>query len=795
MKIINLIVTACFLIGALNPFFSFAQQAPQLGKASIDEVVKAMTLEEKASLLIGTGMAAVSGNGPVVGSTKKLVAGSAGTTRPLSRLGIPSIVLADGPAGLRIDPKRENDSNTYYCTAFPVATLLASTWNTTLVEKVGKAIGNEVLEYGADVLLAPALNIQRNPLCGRNFEYYSEDPLVAGKIAAAYVRGIQANGVGTSIKHFACNNQESNRTGNDARISQRALREIYLKGFKIVVQESHPYTVMSSYNYLNGTYTSENQALLTTLLRDEWGFKGLVMTDWFGGSNSAKQVQAGNDLMMPGKQHQRDQILLAVKEGTLNESDVDTSVKRLLNLIVASPRFNHYAYSNKPDLKMHSEVTRHSAEEGMVLLKNEESALPLASTVKHISAFGNTSYDWIAGGTGSGNVNRAYTVSLADGLRNADYTLDDKLMAFYQTYLEKEQAKQKTEAKKNTNPLAGFINKKRIAEMVVPADVIAKEAKENDAAIITIGRSSGEFTDRHIENDFKLTTEEMALMANVCNAFHKENKKVVVILNIGGVIETAMWKTLPDAILLAWQAGQEGGNSVADILRGKVSPSGKLAITFPLTYWDEPSSANFPYNHELNLGKLSAMFTGKSVMKTNIKNVDYTNYEEGIYVGYRYFDTFNKKVSYPFGYGLSYTHFGYGTPKIKEKKDLYTVTLEITNTGEVAGKEVAELYISAPVSTLDKPTKELKAFAKTKVLEPNESETLELTFKKADLASFDEQQSAWVVSGGDYKVLIGASSQDIRSEVSLTLSTDEITEQVHNIMAPLHPLPSLSSLK
>ncbi len=787
-------MTVCLSAASIMPLSVVAQKLPQLGKAPVAKVVKSMTLEEKVSILIGTGMAGVAGNAPVIGATQNIVPGAAGTTRAIPRLGIPSIVLADGPAGLRIDPKRKNDSNTYYCTAFPVATLLASTWNTSLVENVGKAIGNEVREYGADILLAPALNIQRNPLCGRNFEYYSEDPFVAGKIAAAYVRGIQSNGVGTSIKHFAGNNQETNRMANDARISQRALREIYLKGFEIAVKEAKPWTVMSSYNYINGTYTSQSRDLLSTILRDEWGYKGLVMTDWFGGNNGATQVAAGNDLMMPGRQQQYDQILSAVKNGTLKESDVDICVTRLLQLIVASPRFKGYAYSNKPELTAHAEVTRQSATEGMVLLKNDNSTLPLASSVKKIALFGNTSYDWIAGGTGSGNVNRAYTVSLADGLSNAGFTADNTLSTLYQGYLKTEKEKQFEENKKSKNPFLAFFNQKRPDEMIVSTEALQSAAKENDAAFITIGRSSGEFTDRHIDRDFKLSTEEMALLASVCDAFHREGKKVVVILNIGGVIETAMWKNLPDAILLAWQAGQEGGNSVADILSGKQNPSGRLAVTFPIGYFDVPSSANFPSNYQLKPDQIIKSLTNQGIEKGNEKDVDYTNYEEGIYVGYRYFDTFKKNVSYPFGYGLSYTSFDYGTPSVKQSKDGFTVTLSIKNIGNVAGKEVAQLYVSAPKSGIDKPEKELKAFAKTKLLQPGESETVTLNLKKQDLASFDEHQNAWVLSGGTYQILLGSSSRDIRKSSAFSIVKDVVTERVHNVMAPQQVINELKQL-
>lgn len=456
---------------------------PQLGKASIEEVIAAMTLEEKAHLVIGTGMAGFSGDSAVIGKTKNLVPGAAGTTYPIERLGIPAVVLADGPAGLRIDPTREGDSATYYCTHFPIGTLLASTWNQELVENVGKAIGNEVLEYGADVLLAPALNIHRNPLCGRNFEYYSEDPLVSGKIAAAYVRGVQSNGVGTSIKHFAVNNQESNRMAVDAHVSPRALREIYLKGFEIAVKESNPWTVMSSYNYLNGVYTSENPELLTTLLRDEWGFKGMVMTDWFGGKDAVAQMEAGNDMLQPGLDRQYEAIVNAVKEGTLDEAILNRNVERILNMILQTPHFKKYNYSNKPDLQAHANVTRQSATEGMVLLKNDNQTLPLNSNIQKVALFGCTSYNFIAGGTGSGNVNRAYTVSLLDGLKNANFQVNDELKNIYLKYIAEENERNKP---KGDNPLVKFLPTPLPTEMALSADQLSNWAAQTDIALITL---------------------------------------------------------------------------------------------------------------------------------------------------------------------------------------------------------------------------------------------------------------------------------------------------------------------
>lgn len=679
------------------------------------------------------------------------------------------MVLADGPAGLRINPTREGDTATYYCTHFPIGTLLASTWNQELVESVGKAIGNEVLEYGADVLLAPALNIHRNPLCGRNFEYYSEDPLVSGKIAAAYVRGVQSNGVGTSIKHFAVNNQETNRMSNDAQVSPRALREIYLKGFEIAVKEAEPWTVMSSYNYVNGTYTSESKDLQTTLLRDEWGFKGMVMTDWFGGSDVVAQMNAGNDMLQPGLQKQYDSLIVAAKSGVLDDAVLSRNVKRILEMIMKTPRFKGYKYSNKPDLKAHAAVTRQSATEGMVLLKNDNNALPLASTVKNIALFGCTSYDFVAGGTGSGNVNRAYTVSLLEGLSNAGYTVDDNLKSVYEKYLVAEKERL---AKEKKGP---FMPDKRPDEMSLTPAMVNEQVGKSDMALITIGRTSGEFLDRNVA-DFNLSQAETQMVQTVTRAFHAAGKKVIVVLNIGGVIETASWKNLPDAILCAWQAGQEGGNSVADVLKGNASPSGKLTMTFPLSFADAASSKNFPVDMNASIDLVN-----KGERKHDVKNVDYTNYEEDIYVGYRYFDSFGKNVSYPFGYGLSYTTFEYTNPAIMSENGTYTVTVNVKNIGKCAGKEVVQLYVSAPNNKeMNKPVKELKAFAKTKELKPGESELVTMTVVAADLASFDIATSSWVVDAGKYEFLIGASSRDIRAKLEAEAASSSV--KVNNVL-------------
>ena len=761
------IVTACaILLGSIGTMTAQVK----LQANNVDEVLKAMTLEEKAMLVVGGNrqIASTDNNGMIGGHAQR-VPGAAGTTQAISRLGIPSTVLTDGPAGVRINPRRDNDQNTYFCTGFPVGTALACTWNTQLVEEVGKCIGNEVLEYGCDVLLAPGMNIHRSPLCGRNFEYYSEDPIVTGKIAAAYVRGVQSQGVGVSVKHFAANSQETNRMGVDEVMSQRALREIYLKGFEIAVRESAPWTVMSSYNRINGPFTQENRELLTTILREEWGFDGIVMTDWTGLRNTAAQIQAGNDLMEPGADSQIKDIMDKVKSGVLKESDLDICVKRILQYLTKTPAFRAYKYTNKPDLKAHADVTRRSATEGMVLLKNDGQALPMNNT-KTVSVFGITSYDFIAGGTGSGDVNKAYTIDMMQGLTEAGLKVNTKLANLYQSY------KNYQSSLTAAAPARGgwFWGKAVLPEMAVSRPIINVQAQESDLAIITLGRQAGEGSDRQVDDDFTLTDVERQLITDVCNAFHLANKPVVVVLNMGNVIETASWKSMPDAILLAWQPGQEGGYSVADVLTGKAYPSGKLTMTWPNNLIDLPSSANFP-----NVRPAAPRGRGNN----KVEFQDYTKHTEDINVGYRYFTTTKESVSYPFGFGLSYTTFSYSKPVVKATKDGLTATITVTNTGKRAGKEVVELYVSAPAGGLEKPARELKAFAKTNELQPNQSETLTMTLSLYDLASYNETTQAWETAAGKYTISFGASVEDIRATAPFNLSKQQVVK-CHDVMKP-----------
>jgi beta-glucosidase len=748
-------------------------------------VLKAMTLEEKAKLLVG-GANNFFGPSAVVGGEADLVAGAAGTSPAIPRLGIPATVLTDGPAGVRIDPTRKGTTQTFYATAFPIGSCLASTWNTELVGKVGEAIGNETKEYRCDVILGPGMNLHRNPLCGRNFEYYSEDPLVTGKIAAAYIKGVQSQGAGVSAKHFAVNSQETDRTSVDERVSQRAARELYLKGFEIAVRESDPWTIMASYNKINGEFSMGNHDLLTKILREDWGYKGIVMTDWIGireGLPTIREVHAGNDLMEPGQPAQVQEIIKGVKEGKLNIADVDRNVRRMLEYIVKTPSFHNYPASNKPDFEAHAAITRQSAAEGIVLLKNN-GALPWKDgKIKTVALFGENSYDFLSGGTGSGCVHPPYVVDMLTGLKNAGINSSPILTDIYRKYIDYARVKFQAERHPAKWFQTEMMGQQKYPEIGISSIAINKEVGTADAAIITIGRQAGEGIDRDIDTEFNLVPEEQALIKDVCNAFHQAGKPVVVIINSGSVIETASWSSYPDAILCAWQPGMEGGNSVADLLTGKVNPSGKLTMTWPLAATDHPSTQNYPGTTDFYTYQVTRGYTGQ------VAGYDYTNHDEDIYVGYRFFDTFNREVAYPFGFGLSYTTFEFSKPVVKVKGNTVEVSITVKNTGSVAGKEVAQVYVTAPKGRIEKPAQELKAFAKTRELQPNESQTMTMTIPVRDLASFDETNSQWLAEAGTYSFKIGNCSRNILATASAKIT--EYTEKVNNALAPQSPLKKL----
>ena len=782
---------------------------PQLSRARLRTVVAALTDSEKVRLLVGTGLILPEGTPTnmlppgMLGSPRTpddwplRIPGSAGETHAVRRLGIPSITLSDGPAGVRIDPIRKgangkpDSTRTFYATAFPVGTLLASSWDTALVRRVGQSFGEEARDYGVDVLLMPGMNLHRNPLGGRNFEYYSEDPLVTGLMASAMVEGVQSAGVAASVKHFVANEQEFNRTRLNSAISERALRELYLRPFQTVVRRAKPWTVMSSYNLVNGTHTAENREVLTDILRGEWGFGGLVMSDWFGGEDPIAMLNAGNDLLMPGTGGQEAALRAALVSGKLSRAVLDASVTRLLELVLRSNTFRAVHASERPDLRAHASVARQAAAESMVLLRNEVAgaaaasrpALPLAKG-RSVAAFGNTSYDPIAGGTGSGNVNRAYTISVAQGLDAAQAHPDTAVSGSYARYLAAERAKLPP-----AGPMNFFAPPPLIPEMTPTAAFVAQAAERNDIGLITLGRIAGEGGDRKVKDDFALRASERELIAQVATAFHARGKPVVVVLNVGGPIELASWRGQVDAILLAYQPGQEGGHAIADVLLGRVNPSGKLATSFPVTYDDIPYGADFP-----GRARAGSALPASSMMDAQPSD---NTYSEGVYVGYRYAGTFGKVPAYGFGYGLSYTTFRYGGLKVAGAptgaSGSMRVTVTVTNTGRVPGREVAQLYVSAPRGGLDKPERELRAFAKTGVLAPGASETITFRLSAADVASFDPAASAWVAAAGTYTVRVAGSSSAEGVNSTFAMSRDVIVERTRHLVAPSAPIAELKA--
>ena len=739
----------------LASWLSFAQQAPQLNKNNIKEVVKAMTLDEKIQFVSGIGMSITQGSdGPVAGSIGGKVPGAAGATVAIPRLGIPSVIVADGTSGLRIDPTIVNGEK-IYTTAFPVGTLVASTWNPTLTTSVGKAMGNEVKEMGVDVLLAPGINIIRNPLCGRSFEYYAEDPILSGEMGAAFNQGVQSQGVGVSLKHFVANNQESNRNGVSALVSQRALRELYLRSFEIAIKKSNPWTVMSSYNKINGTYVSENAELLTTILRNEWNYGGMVTTDWYSGRKYANQVKAGNDLLMPGRKQEAKKIKEALDEGALKEAELDRNIERILHLVVKTPVFANYHYSQHPNLIANRVIAQQAAEEGMILLKNK-AALPLS--VGKIALLGNASYDTFVGGTGSSEIQTAYTISFYDGLKKAGFSLDENLKNTYLNYITEEKAKRP----KRVSILDVV---KPVEEFPISEEQLQQMSRDCEAAIITIGRSAGEGSDRSVETDYVLNDKELALIRATASAFHAQGKKLIVALNIDALVEVTSWQDLADALLITWLPGQEAGNAFANIITGKTNPSGKLPQTMALSYNDIPSATAFP--------------------GTPKRSPSESVYNEGIYVGYRYFSSFDKPVAYPFGYGLSYTQFEMKKLKAPAKfSKKFSLSVEVTNVGELAGKEVVQVYLSAPAKSMDKPALELKAFAKTELLSPKQSQTLSFTLTPESLASFDTARSAWVVEAGTYTIKIGNSVENILQTATFTVPKEIVVQKVADVLKP-----------
>ena len=736
------------------PLCATVYAQPKLNRNNIPAVVKAMTPEEKINLVVGWNDAC--------DNYVRQLPEAGGSTYPFEKYGIPSLLLVDGPMGVRIGTDWPGSDGKHYATCFPDGLNLAASWSTATLEAVGRAIGEETRDFGADVILGPGMNLLRNPLNGRNFEYFSEDPALTGYIAAAYVNGVQSTGVATSAKHYAANSQETNRLDGDSRMDTRTLRELYTRAFEIVVRESRPKTIMASYNKLNGVYTQESRGLLTDILRKEFGFKGLIMTDWTGLRNTPVQLDAGCDLLMGGSPKQTAHLLRLKEEGSLDMADLDRAVTKILELVVDSPVFNGYKPSFKPDLKAHAAVVRDAAADGFVLLKNDRETLPIRSKDASVALFGVRSYDLIPGGNGAALVHNEHTSQIYEALEAEGFKLDADLTRLYRLYAEYAAF----------DLVANHVEKVHVGKALTPEldidrSVIKAAAKKHDLAIITLGRTSGEARDRILDIDFKIQPAEKALLENVCREFHSAGKRVVVLLNICGPVETSSWKELPDAILNIWLPGGEGGAAAVDVLTGKTNPSGRLPMTFPVDYFDAPGASDFPYDFRSGKANESAVHPERRGLDP--KNLSFTEYTEGIWAGYRHFSTHGAPVSYPFGFGLSYTDFETSDASVKLVKDRITASVKVVNTGRVAGKHSVGMYVSAPSGGMNKPAYELKAFAKTRVLQPGESEVLNFSFPVRDLSSFNPQKSRWELAKGDYTARFGGAADGIFKDAAFVI--------------------------
>ena len=672
-------------------------------KRDLKKIVSQMTLEEKAGMCSGLDFWHL---------------------KHVERLGIPEVMVSDGPHGLRKqDDKGDhlgmNDSIKAVC--FPPAALSACSFDRKLVEEMGKTIGKEAQANDVSIVLGPAVNIKRSPLCGRNFEYYSEDPYLAGEIAAAFINGVQSQHVGTSIKHFAANNQEYHRMSNSSEADERTLREIYFPAFETAVKKAQPYTFMCSYNQINGTFASENKWLLTDVLRGDWGFKGYVMSDWGAVNDRVKGLEAGLELEMPSSNGVNDALIVqAVKDGSLKEDILDHAVERILRIIF------EYADNRAPQeftMEKDHEEARHIAEESMVLLKNDEQILPLKASEKIAFIGGFAKKPRFQGG-GSSHINCFKITNALDSVPS-----DAQV-----TYAE------------------GFPADKDLYDDALAAEAI-KTAAAADKVVIFAGLPDSFESEGYDRSHMRLPECQNRLIAEIL----KVQPNTVIVLHNGSPVEMP-WLNDIKGLLEAYLGGQAGGTAVANILYGKVNPSGKLAETMPLKLSDNPSYLNFGGGEKVE-------------------------YREGVFVGYRYYDKKEMDVAYPFGYGLSYTTFACSDLKISNEnptdKDTITVSVDVTNTGNMAGKEVVQLYVKDCTSSTIRPEKELKGFEKV-FLNPGETKTVTMELDKRSFAWYNTELHDWFAASGEYKLLVGTSSRDIHLEGRIHLnSSQELPMHVH----------------
>lgn len=671
----------------------------------INELISQMNIKEKAALCIGA---------------------SAWCTASVRRLGIPQIVMTDGPHGVRRVANVDEVQNVFSLTkslpstCYPTASAVASTWDTELVKEMGEAIGRECITQGVDILLGPGNNMKRTPLCGRNFEYFSEDPYLSGDLAAAFINGVQSKGVGTALKHFIANNQEYKRHTSSSEIDERTLREIYLTAFERAIKKSNPWSIMCSYNKLNGTYCSENHELLTKILREEWGFDGFIMSDWGAVYDRVESLKAGVDLEMPGPQKKSFKMLIkAIHNGELEEEVLDDAVKSILKTVL---KCREVEKGNQDfDVNCHHELAKKIASESMVLLKNEKDILPL-SNPKSIAIIGRAAKNPHIQGGGSSEVD---PTDMYIPYEEIEKLAEDAKIFYEEGYTEKEE-----------------IDK----IMIDRAKNIAKDA---EIALVFIALPAYKEFESYDRDDIKLTKHHVQLIKAVASV----QPKTVVILNNGSPVSMQEWIDHVPGILQAWLMGQGGGKAVADILFGKANPSGKLAETFPMKLSDNPAYINYPGEN------------------------DRVIYGEGIFVGYRYYDKKEIEVQFPFGHGLSYTTFEYSNLKASSDEfkdtDGVTITVDVKNTGKMYGKEVVQLYVKDMEAKLSRPVRELKGFSKVE-LEPGETKTVSFELEMRDFAYYHPRYKKWVTEDGEFEIMIGKSSRDIclTKKVNLISTTE-----------------------
>lgn len=697
--------------------------ATKLSASTVQQVLSEMTTYEKATLVI-------------LASAPNSMAGQ---IRAFERFGIPSVQFADGPAGLRL---------TQNTLAYPSGTTLASTWNNDIVQDITAFMGEDCRNFGVEMLLAPGMNIQKNILNGRNFEYFSEDPYLTGLMAANYTLGLQSTGVSVALKHYAANNQETNRMNVSVEVTERALREIYLRAFEYAVDIADPHSVMTSYNKIQGIYSGVNKNLVD-VLREEFGFSGFVMTDWGTQINRVDMLKSGNDLYCGGNVIEEkivEEILNGLNKGSLKMEQLNACCENILNYIVISNAMKDIDVTNTITNKAAKlKAIRQAGAEGTVLLKNDDNTLPLPITT--VSLFGNASYRTEHCGYGSGYVNTSGVVSIKQGLENAGIVLNSSVTALYKN------CGQNAFGDADRNPSNDPY------EITVTSTIARDAAKISECAIYTISRITAETVDHENRaGDFLLNAKEKQAIQNLAAAFHAQGKKLIVIINTGNPIEVASWEHLADAIIYAGLSGEQIGNSIGDIIRGKVNPSGKLTSTWPKKFSDTPYAAYFPGDYN-------------SVV-----------YNDDIYVGYRYYTTFGVDVMYEFGYGLSYTNFEYSNYKVKQDGKNYVLSVDVKNVGKVAGKDVVQFYVTKPDGQNEHPLMELVGYGKTKNLAPGATQTIEVTVSYDELKTYSTEYSRWFIEEGEYAFHVASSVNDVHFTEKEYIEEEIIVSDVDNIL-------------